>query len=290
MKLIIKISIIIFILSGHYFSMSKNYFSEFLYKTAFNVENIKKYASDIILQNPNVNNLHTSGGSYELINEFFITILNESSLGENLNENLKSSDFTIINLDSENQNIFFDNLNENFSEENFLKIHPSKDFESINENSYKAFKYDNFSISYLNPKLLEIEDFVKLQRHIEIFKNNFYIPVVLIHKSNLNEKFMKNLKNKSSLLIILDDKFSISYLKNKPLIHIGKINDLDMIFQTTLYISNLKLKKIRFKISPKNLNEFINQKDEILNFLNSNEKLEFKFDGNSNCIYFDYNV
>lgn len=270
--------------------MSKNYFSELLYKTIFNVENIKEYIEDIILQNHNINNLHTNSNVYELMNEFFITILNDNYSDENVNYTLKSSDFTIINLDSENQNYFFDNNPEKYLNENFLEINGYSNFYSINENSYKAFKYNDFSISYLNPKLLDTQDLVKLQRHLRIFKNNSYIPVVLIHKSNLNDKLIKNLINKSSLFIILDDVFSISYIKNKPLIHIGKINDLELFFQTTLYISNLELKKVRFKIFPKDLNDFTNQKDSILNSLNSKEKLHFKFNGNSNYIYFDYDI
>lgn len=256
----------------------------------FNVENIKDYIEDIILQNYNINNFHKDSKSQSLMNEFFINIINNDLLFENPKDILKSSDFTIINSNSQIPENIFENYSEISHEKNFLKIENLKTPENTNTSLYKAFKYNDFSISYLIPTLQNNEDLLKLQRHLHVFKHNFYIPVVLIQKSNLNPKLMKNLKDKCSLFLILDDEFSISYIKNRPLIHIGNLNDIELFFQTTLYISDFKLTKVRFKIFPQDINKFSYMKDSILNSMNSQGNLDFKFDGNSNCIYFDYDV
>ena len=74
MKFLIKLSIIISIFTGYYLCTYDNYFSEFLYKAAFRIENTKEYINHIVLQNKHINNSTTKTNTSELMNEHFITI------------------------------------------------------------------------------------------------------------------------------------------------------------------------------------------------------------------------
>lgn len=300
MKFLIKFLIIISFFIGIYLFHYNNYFSELICKISLHTENIKKYTDHIILQNKNINNIPLSSPIEESINEYVLTIFNKNSLNFNTKNFFHSSDFSILNFFKNNSEETIENSINNISisdNKNFLittNQNISNDnmyFHLLNENLYRFFNYDNFSIAYLKPKILNYKDLLQLYRYINILKNNFYTPVVLVDKFNLNEKLIKNIPNKDCIFIILDDKFSLSYSKNLPIIHLDSKENSDLIFQINMFFSNSNLEKLRFKIFPLSKNITLQEDfQNFLNDLNKNCKVNTYFDEyiNVDCIYFDF--
>ena len=130
-------------------------------------------------------------------------------------------------------------------------------------------------------------------KYLHILENNFYIPIVLIDKSNLNENLLKSISHKKSLFIVLDDNFSISSSKNIPILHTGSFENFNLFFQINLFISDSSLKKIRFKIFPIDIEGNTPSKEnfqQILDNFNTNYKFKFHFNENVDYIYFDYDI
>lgn len=299
MKFLIKLLIVILIFTGYYLCTYDNYFSEFLYKIAFCVENTKEYINHIVLQNKHINNSSTKTNTSELMNEYFITIFDEHCINQNIRKTLESSNFSILNL---KENEFHEDLKNSINflrHEDFLiienenNINKNLDFQTLNKNLYRFFKYDNFSIAYLKPKLLNNKNLLSIYKYLHILENNFYIPIIFLDKSNLNENLLKSISHKKSLFIVLDDNFSISSSKNIPILHTGSLENLNLFFQINLFISNSSLEKIRFKIFPINMEGNTPSREifqQILDNFNTNYKFKFHFNENVDYIYFDYDI
>lgn len=299
MKFLIKLSIIISLFTGYYLCTYDNYFSEFLYKAAFCIENTKEYINHIVLQNKHINNSTTKTNTSELMNEHFITIFDENCANHNMYKTLNSSNFSILNL---KENEFNEDLKNslNFLRredvlliENETNSNNNLDFQTLNENLYRFFKYDDFSIAYLKPKLLNNKNLLSIYKYLHILENNFYIPIVLIDKSNLNENLLKSISHKKSLFIVLDDNFSISSSKNIPILHTGSFENFNLFFQINLFISDSSLKKVRFKIFPIDIEGNTPSKEnfqQILDNFNTNYKFKFHFNENVDYIYFDCDI
>lgn len=293
MKFFIKIMIIIFIFMGHHLCSFQNKFSEFLYKISFHSENIKEHIANIILQNKLLNNLPKNSHANPTINEYFLTILNIDSLNQNTKKILDYSNFSILNLNNDNVNENFKNLLNEFDLLNSKKFLIMKNeneldneiyLQTLNENLFRLFNYENFSFAYLKPKLLNNKDLLYLYKYLNILKSNSYTPIILIDKFNLNEDLIKNFSKEKAIFLILDEEFSIKTINNLPVIHIDLKNNSNLFFQINMLISNSSLKKFRFKILPINKKIF----DE--------NNLKYKFnshlddDNNVDYFYLDFDM
>lgn len=299
MKFLIKFLIIISFFIGNYLFNYNNFFSELICKISLYTENIKKHTDHIILQNKNINNITSNSKTKEFINEYVLTIFNKNSLNSDTKNFFESSDFSILNFIKNNTEEPIENSLSNINildNKNFLIMNNQSNlnnmyFNMLNENLYRFFNYDNFSIAYLKPKILNNKDLLQLYRYINILKNNFYIPIILVDKLNLNENLIKNIPNKDCIFIVLDDKFSLSYSKNNPIVHLDSRENSNLIFQINMFISNSNLEKLRFKIFPLN-KDIISQEDFhiFLNNLNKNHKVNTHLDEYKNVhyIYFDF--
>lgn len=296
MKFLVKILIIMSIFIGYNLCTYKNYFSEFIYKTMFHIENTKEYVKHIILQKDHINNSSITSNTFDLMNEYFITFFDETSLDDNIKTILKSSNFSILNLKNNELNNSINNID--FLDQKNLLILKNENVENIdtniqilNENLYKFFKYDNFSIAYLKPTLLTNKDLVQLYKFIDILENSFYIPIIIIDKSNLNESLLNNISHKKCIFIVLDDNFSINLSKHIPILHTGSKENFNFLFQINLFISNSTIEKVRFKIFP--INKTIDSENnfqEIFNNFNTNYKFKYDFNEKIDYIYFDYDI
>lgn len=295
MKFIIKFLIISFIIFGAFLTTYNNPFSDFMYKIVFSIENTKEHIYDILLQNKKVNNSSIKTDTSELMNEYFITIFEKNLINETTKPLLISSNFSILNLKNETLTEDISSFLENLNKKNLLILNNTQDstFQYLNEELYRCFKYDNFSFSYLKPKLLNNKDLLELSRYLKALNENNFIPITLIDKNNLNPSLLKSVCKKDSLFIVLNETPSLSSSKNIPILYIGNESNFNFIYQINLFISNSKLKKVRFKFFPFYKNgEKVSPEDFKMIFeeFNKNSKLKFDFNENVDYIYFDYDI
>ncbi|BAK81629.1 hypothetical protein [Candidatus Arthromitus sp. SFB-rat-Yit] len=296
MKFLIKSLLIITFLTGFYLCTYENIFSESIHLLTFYSQNFKDYISNILLQNKNINNTLEETNTKSLLNEYFITIFNECHMNDNFKENINSSNFKILNLNNEKvSNI--DNIS-NFSGKNFCVLNSPEDYENIenfkiNNQTYKLFNYDNYSISYINPKLLTNKDLLDLYKYLSVFEKNFYTSVIFLNKNDAKEKLISQILNKYRIIITLGDEFVVKDFKNFPLITLGKLNDVNLLYQINLFISDYAIKKIKIKLFPTNEHGITLSHEkiqEVLNNLIENSELKFHMSENGDYIYSEYDI
>ena len=307
MKRIIKLSLIFLllfsILSGCYLCTYENSFSKLLYKVTFYTENIKNYICDILLQKQNINNLTIKSDTSNLMNEYFITFFNNTHLN-NINSINKiekiceSSNFSILNCKNINPN---EPINESYTrfqnKDNFFIIENTpcnlfSNYKTLNENLFRFYQYNNFSVSYSNHNLLNYKDMLSLYKYITTLNNSFYIPIIMLNNNNLNKELLKYLTHTNALFVVLGENFSILPYKKIPIVQIDSKASNSFI-QLNLFISDANLKKLRFKIFPLDENGNTPSKEYIQNLLqtyNSNSINQFFLGENQEYIYVDYNI
>lgn len=305
MKLLIKLSLIFLLIfsifSGCYLCTYENTFSNLLYRITFYTENVKSHISDILLQKQNINNLTIKTDTSNLMNEYFITFFNYDNLN-NINTKNKiekiceSSNFSILNCTSCDSDKNIENNYSNFlNKDNFLIVENTPqehlpNYKTINENLYRFYQYNNFSISYSNPKLLTNKDLLKLYKYINTLEHSFYIPIIMFNNNHLDRNLLKNISNNNAIFIILGDTFSISPSKNIPILQVNS-KETNSFFQINLFISNSNLNKIRLKIFPLDENGITPPIDYLKNMLkeyNTNSENQFYLGENQEYIYVDY--
>lgn len=289
MKFIIKSSIIIMFLLGFYLCISFNFFSESLYSLTFYRENALSHIYNILLQNKELHNTKEVGDS---LHEYYISILKPVNISSDLSHLITSSSFNILNLNGK----YIENLGDILpytKESNTLLINGDKD--SLSKDTYRFYKYSDYSISYMNPSLKTHKERYNLHRCLSLAEDNSYVSPIFINKEDLNESFMHSLITPKRLFIILGDEIKVVEENKCPIIYLNTqdFEDNKYIYQINLMLSNSKIKKVRLKVYPIT-NEgnpiYGEEVFKILNKINNNSKIKFQIHENDDYILNEYDI
>lgn len=291
MKFLIKSSIIIMFLLGFYLCTSFNFFSESLYSLIFYRENFLNHMYNILLQNKELYNTVESEGS---IHEYYISILNPFNIEGDLKNIIGSSSFNILNAKGVNPSYDIQNMFPYTSSENSLIMNIGAN-SSLSKDKYKFYKYDDYSISYMNPILKTNEDRFKLHKCLEIAEGISCVSPIFINKEELNKKLIPSLVNSKRIFIILGDETNIYECKKRPIISLNTLNDngISYLYQINLILSNGEINKIRLKIYPIRSDGtpiYGEGLFEILNTINNNSKIKFQIHENDDYILNEYDI
>lgn len=283
MKYIINLLLFLSLITGFILTSSNDNISNYIYKTCFYYKNIHNN----ITQNLSLNNSNTKTTSY-LMHEYFTSII-YSKNSNNLTSIIDSSNFLMFK-----DILSFENTNIEFNHNKMLLLNENNHLPFINKENFKGFKYDEYSICFLKPTLLNYKDLCNLYDLITTLKKNNYIPFCFLDKNHINNKILNICTNFLDFIIIEDSEINNYILNDTPIFNISTNENFSCFFQINLFICNSNLHKLRFKIFPtdKNSSNTLNF-EEITNFLNitkEKSKLNWILNENFDYIYFDYDI
>lgn len=299
MKFLIKSLILSAFIMGFYICTYPNNLSEIMHRLTFYCQNATESISDIVLQNKSINNNTKETNTKELMNEYFVTIFNPNHINDSFKQTLTSSNFNIINLNGSSFSEDTQNLISFLDTKNVLVINQKEPNElskhlTLSEDMYRMFKYNDYSISYMKPPLLNNKDLLDIYKYLETFEDNNYLSLLIINNENLNKKVLSPLINRKRVFLITGDEFSIEEKKNFPIVTLGRLSDnTEFMCQLNLFISNYSLQKIKIKLFPTTLEGYpikYEELEKILNSVNDNSKIKFAISENADYIYTEYDI